>query len=97
MDSVWVFNGERSAFPSGVFSTREAAEAWIARHHLSGTLTRYPLDLGVYDWAVGLGHLRPVRDDQTTPEFIARFSSASQEHDHYEHGRAAGSERAESP
>lgn len=46
---VWVFNGERSPFPSGVFSTHERAEAWVAQHRLSGCLTRYPVDTGVYE------------------------------------------------
>jgi 3-isopropylmalate/(R)-2-methylmalate dehydratase small subunit len=96
MASIWVFNGERSSFPSGVFSTRDAAEAWIARHRLTGTLTRYPLDTGVYDWAVSRGHFRPAREHQRSPEFIARFSSASQDHEHFEHGRVAGPAHTES-
>ncbi|HEU0053036.1 MAG TPA: hypothetical protein VFQ39_07655, partial [Longimicrobium sp.] len=48
---VWVFNGEAGSFPSGVFTSREAAEAWIAKYALTGVLTAYPLDVGVYDWA----------------------------------------------
>lgn len=32
---------------SGVFSTLENAEAWIARHKLSRVLTKYPVDVGV--------------------------------------------------
>jgi hypothetical protein len=87
MNSVWIFNGDGGHFPSGVFTTRENAEAWIARHCLSGTLTRYPLDAGIYDWAVTQGFFTPRRDDQHTPQFIQRFSSASQEHFHYEDGR----------
>lgn len=92
MDSVWVFNGERSPFPSGVFTSREKAEAWIAHHRLSGVLTRYPLDDGVYDWAVSSGVFRPSRDDQRSSGFIGRFSSASQDHDHFEDGHHAGHE-----
>jgi len=30
-DGVWVFCGPKAAFPSGVFATRELAEAWINR------------------------------------------------------------------
>lgn len=84
--SVWVFNGARANFPSGVFTTKELATAWIAKHKLSGTLTRYPLDQGVYEWALERGYFKPKRDDQKTAEFIGRFSAAHQEHYHYEDG-----------
>lgn len=47
MEGVWVFNGGGD-FPAGVFTTRELAEAWIAKHRLVGVLTKYPLDIGVY-------------------------------------------------
>ena len=80
--AVWIFNGG-SAFPSGVFTSRERAEEWIRRNRLAGTLTAYPLDMGAYDWAVSEGYFIPKRDDQKTSEFIARFSSAYQEHYHY--------------
>ena len=49
---VYVFNGAdpqqkgRTSLPSGVFTSREKAEAWITRHRLSGLLTAYPLDEG---------------------------------------------------
>lgn len=85
---VWVFNGEGSAFPSGVFSTRADAERWIALHSLSGTLTRYPVDTGIYDWAVGRGTFKA--DKPVTPTFIGRFSSAYQEHYHYDDGLRNG-------
>ena len=85
MEDVWVFNGG-GQFPAGVFSARDRAEAWIAARRLTGTLTRYPVDVGVYAWAVGRGAFPPRRPDQSDPEFIGRFSSASQEHYHYEAG-----------
>jgi hypothetical protein len=87
MDSVWVFNGARSNFPSGVFSQRDIAEEWIRAQSLTGTLTKYPIDVGAYEWAVTRGHFEPKRPDQQTPEFIGRFSDASQEHYHYEDGQ----------
>lgn len=89
MSFVWIFNGLKARFPSGVFTDREAAERWIEQHGLSGTLTAYPLDVGIYDWAVKIGYFKPKRDDQHTAEFIQRFSSASQEHYHYENGKNA--------
>jgi hypothetical protein len=79
--------GAHARFPAGVFSTRENAEAWVARHRLSGTLTKYPLDAGVYDWALARSLFRPTRDDQRSPDFIQQFTCASQEHHHYEAGQ----------
>ena len=89
MDTVWIFNGPKAQFPSGAFASREAAERWIQKNQLSGCLTAYPIDVGVYDWAVAAGRFTPKRDDQRGPEFIQRFSSASQEHYHYEDGRTS--------
>jgi hypothetical protein len=83
LKEVWVFNGPKNQFPSAVFTSRELAEAWIERHELRGTLTAYPLDVSVYDWATGLGYFTPKREEQTGAGFIANFSSASQEHYHY--------------
>jgi hypothetical protein len=66
--------------------TVKTAEAWIKRNALTGTLTPYPVDVGTYDWAIGNGTFSPSRDDQKTPDFISRFSSASMEHYHYTDG-----------
>ncbi len=87
METVWIFSGPKAQFPSGVFTGREAAERWIQQHRLSGTLTAYPVDVGACDWAVAGGLFAPKRDNQRSPEFIQRFTSASQEHYHYEDGR----------
>jgi len=86
VDTVWIFNGPQSKFPSGVFTLREAAERWIAEHGLTGTLTRYPLDIGVYEWAIAQNFFTPRKDEQRTATFISRFSCASQEHYHFEDG-----------
>lgn len=94
LSAVWVFNGG-GAFPGGVFTTRDLAEAWIGRNHLSGTLTAYPLNTGVYDWATEKGYFQPRREEQETPRFIGRFSSASQEHYHYENGINPGQQQEE--
>ena len=89
-EKVWVFTGEKAEFPSGVFSKRSLAEAWIKRNALSGTLTKYPVDIAVYDWALSTKVFTPRREDQKSPAFIARFSSANQEHYHYENGTCPG-------
>jgi hypothetical protein len=83
---VWVFNGAGGKFPGAVFSRKELAEQWIKLNKLTGTLTAYPLDICVYDWAVNNGYFSPKADEHRTPEFIGKFSSASQEHYHYEDG-----------
>ncbi len=85
-DYVWVFNGARANFPGAVFSSREKAEAWIAAHALEGTLTRYPLDQGVYEWAIAQGHFTPKHARHTTAAFIQSFSSAHQKPYHYPAG-----------
>ena len=85
MNFVWVFHGSHAQFASGVFSSQEHAEAWIALHQLSGLLTRYPLDEGAYQWAVSQGTFKPKRDDQKTARFIERFADGSVHH-HYEAG-----------
>jgi hypothetical protein len=87
--TIWVFNGPGSGFPSGVFSQRSIAETWIKTHSLSGTLTCYPIDTGVYDWALLNGFFKPKKEEQQTAGFIQKFSSASQEHFHYEDGNLA--------
>ncbi len=86
MNVVWVFVGVKAQFPSGVFTQREAAETWIRQNRPGGTLTAYPLNVGIFDWAVSKGYFKPKRDDQRDAAFIQRFSSASQEHYHYENG-----------
>jgi len=84
--TVWIFNGARSNFPSAAFSQRALAEEWIKKHRLTGTLTRYPIDMGVYEWALDRGYFSPSKDEHRTALFIGKFSSASQEHYHYEDG-----------
>lgn len=86
MSFIWIFNGPRSPFPSGVFTERETAERWIRDHRLSGILTAYPVDCGTYEWAVSMGYFSPKREDKRSAEFIQQFSSAAQEHYHYENG-----------
>jgi hypothetical protein len=86
---VWVFNGE-NAIPSAVFSSRELAEEWIGKNRLTGMLTRYPIDESLYGWAIRNGYFKPKREDQTTPDFIGRFTCASTDHYHYENGLPCG-------
>lgn len=86
--SVWVFNGEGSRFPSGIFALRDSAEIWIRQHQLTGILTEYPLDIGVYEWAIQNGVFRPKRPDQQSSKFVGGFTSAHMAHVHFEAGVA---------
>lgn len=86
---VWIFNEVSRRypnFPGGVFLDRTTAEGWIRKYLLSGTLTKYPLNISVYDWAVDTGIYRPKKDSEISSAFIGAFTSASQEHYHYESG-----------
>ncbi|MFK7777822.1 MAG: hypothetical protein QM501_06820 [Gimesia sp.] len=85
-NTIWVFHTEEGSFTGGVFSTKLKADQWIVLHKLSGILTKYPLDKGVYDWAIETGIFHPKKEYQTNAKFIGRFTSASQEHYHYESG-----------
>lgn len=76
-------------FPGGAFTSREAAEAWIAARRLTGTLTAYPLDEGNFDWAFRTGVVTGrARDRGNDPAFVGGFTSARQEHFHYEDGES---------
>lgn len=91
--NVWVFNGNGGSFPGGVFSKKEIADDWIRKHSLSGILTEYPVDEGIYDYSLANGSFKIKREDQAKPEFIQRFSSAALEHFHYTNGKEEGGEQ----
>ncbi len=93
---IWVFCGYGGGrnFPSGVFSSLGGAEAWITRHKLSGVLTRYPVNTGVYDWAIANDFFKPSKPLHTEAGFIQQFSSASMEHYHYTEGTREGQLRS---
>jgi hypothetical protein len=88
--SVWVFMGEGATHPSAVFSSEQSAEAWIAKHFLSGVLTAYPIDRPIYELAVESGWFKPKSAEHRSSRFIQRFTSASQAHAHYEAGKRVG-------
>lgn len=81
---VWIFNANGAHLPGAAFTSLDLAESWIATHSLSGMLTVYPLDQGVYEWAVENGHFFPKKP--ATPVFVGSFTSAYQKHHHYENG-----------
>ncbi|QEY26178.1 DUF7710 domain-containing protein [Neisseria zalophi] len=80
---VWVFQGSKASFPSAIFSSKEKAICWIKKHKVSGMLSKYPLDISIYDWTITKGFFKPKRDDQKTPKFIQNFSSVYIEDSQY--------------
>jgi hypothetical protein len=42
-------------------------------------ITEYPVDVGVYDWAVTTGAFRPGKPRHSSSEFIGGFMTAAQE------------------
>jgi hypothetical protein len=86
MTEVWVFNGAEGRFPSGIFGERAQAEAWIRENNLTGVLTKYPVGISVYDWALKNNHFRPKNEKEVSPAFIQKYSSSAQEHIHFENG-----------
>ncbi len=80
---MWVLNcGEN--FPAGIFETKEKAEEFIEKYGLSGTLTKYPVNKIVYDWAIENEYFKPKSEWHKESGFIGTFSSAHQEHYHYD-------------
>jgi hypothetical protein len=86
LSSVWVFCAPEAIFPAGVFTEQQLADAWIKKHSLTGTLTEYPLNIGLYEWAISKGYFKPKYPSHHKAKFIGRFSSAYLEHYHYENG-----------
>ena len=89
-NQIWVFMGIGATHPCAVFSTKETAEEWIRQWNVSGTVTAYPLDQSVYDWAIAKQYFVAKFPSQSEPAFVQRFSSAYAEHYHYEDGELAG-------
>ncbi len=87
MDFIWLFNGENGRFVSAVFTELLLAEDWISQHKLTGVLTRYPVNTGVYDWALKENMFQVKKEEHTTSQFIGKFTAAGQEHYHYENGK----------
>lgn len=50
-------------------------------------LSSYPLDVGLYDWAIDKNYFEPKKEYQKESKFIEKFTSASLEHIHFEDGK----------
>jgi len=82
---VWLFSpvDAPSRFPAGIWTTREAAEAWIASVDARGVLSAYTLDESAWDANVRLGLLKLSSDERSTSRFKRQFTTAL---DHYHYG-----------
>ena len=58
----------------------------LARHHLTGILTEYPVGDGCYDIAVARGQFEPTKPHHGTPAHVARFSPATTQQLHVRDG-----------
>ena len=83
---VWIFVGESGRFPSAVYVDCESACQWIANAKLTGVLTKYPVDIPVYDWAIKSKIFEPKKEEHFSARFIGKFTSAGMEHFHFENG-----------
>jgi hypothetical protein len=83
---MYVFTGNKSIFPVGIFNEFELASQNIEKYKLSGILTKYPININLYEWALDNNFLEIKNESQKNPKFIEQFSCASTEHYHFEEG-----------
>lgn len=86
MKEIWIFNGDKNTFPSAVFETKEDAIAWIKANKLSGSLSLFPLNISIYDWAIKNNYFAPKNEFQKSATNIANFSTSHLIHCHYLEG-----------
>ena len=86
-DLVWIFHGEGAQFACAAFASKASAISWISSAGVTGVLTAYRIGISAYDWATERGVFSAKRDDQRSAKFVQRFTSASQDHHHFEDGK----------
>ena len=84
---IYVFMGKGANFPAGTFNNKENAIEWIEKYALSGVLSEYPIDVGLYDWAIEKGYFDVKKDYQKESKFVEKFTCASINHFHFEEGK----------
>lgn len=84
---IWVFNGDNGQFPSAIFREKNDAIQWIQDNSLSGILTKYPVDIPLFDWAIENGFFTPKNELQQGANTKANFSSSHLEHYHFVCGK----------
>jgi hypothetical protein len=84
--TVWVFMGERGAYPMAIWSSLDEAHKYIHDELLSGSLTRYEVDVPVYQWAINSGKFKPTKDQHRSLKFRQTFNNQYQEHYNFRDG-----------
>ena len=87
--SVWIFMGDKGTCPMAIWSSLDAAHKYIHDNQLSGALTRYEVDVPIYDWAKDSGAFKPSKDQQRSVKFRQTFSNQYQEHYNFREGHCA--------
>jgi hypothetical protein len=89
--TVWLFNGPINLLSGGIFEELEDAEKWVDDNSLTGMLTEYPVNIGVFDWAMQKGLIAMTEEElierRKEPNFIGSFTIASMYHYHYKDGK----------
>lgn len=87
---VWMFSSTESpsVFPTGIWTSKEKAEVWIASVSASGVLSGYLLDKSAWDSNVRLGLLKLSKPERDTSEFKRKFTTAI-DHFHYKDGHSS--------
>lgn len=83
LEYLWIIQSCENQNIIGCFTEKQAAEKHIHQHQLKCTLTQYPIDISVYDWAIAHQYWTPKSDLQKSSKFKERFNSAYLDHDHY--------------
>lgn len=82
MKYCWVFHGQSVGNASAIFSTFIKASEWCQENRVSGILSKYPIDIALYDWAASKhGFKRHVSDAGKED-----FTEGGQQHIHFEQG-----------
>ena len=85
---VFIFHGSGAKFAAGVYDGLDAAKRNIAAHKMSGLLTKYSLNETAFDYAIRNKLFEPK--EEKPAHFVQRFTSAAQDHFHFENGEMSG-------
>lgn len=80
---TFVFVGEGSDFPLGIFTALENAKEYMEKYSLSGTVNQFPINIGIMIGGIEEDLFKVKNEYQKGPKFIERFSYASIEHFHF--------------
>lgn len=82
-DYIWIIQSSENLNVIGCFIQKSEAERYIIEHKLQCILTKYPVNMTVYDWVIKEDFWQPRNDLQKNSKFREKFTSAYLEHEHY--------------